>query len=146
MLLATRAWLPVADAPPVWVTISPLADAEWEEPYTQTLLATGASAYAIAGGSLPPGVTLAGDTIAGTPSPAPSAPAWATVAGNLGSASQGGGFSVTLNASGAESYAIRAGLLPWGVTLDPDTGALAGTLAVLGGPEDDPGPASVWST
>ena len=155
MLLATRAWLPVADAPPVWVTTSPLADGEWEEPYTQTLLALGAfdaqsasggaSAYAIASGSLPPGLVLVGDTISGTPSPAPSAPAWATVAGSLGSASQGGEFSVTLAAIGADRYAIRAGLLPWGVTLDPATGALAGSLAVLGGPEDDPGPPPVWS-
>jgi hypothetical protein len=146
MLLATRAWLPVADAPPVWVTISPLADAEWEADYAQILLATGASAYAIAAGSLPPGLVLAVDTISGTPSPAPSAPTWTTPAGSLGSASQGGSFSVTLAATGAAEFGVRAGLLPWGVTLDPATGVLAGTLAVIGGPEDSPGPAPVWST
>lgn len=146
MLLATRSWLPVGDAPPAWVTTSPLADAEWETPYTQTLLATGASAYAIASGSLPPGLVLAGDTISGTPSPAPDAPAWTTPAGGLGTATQGGGFSVTLAASGASSFVVCSGLLPWGVTLDPATGALAGTLAVIGGPEDSPGPAPVWST
>jgi hypothetical protein len=146
MLLATRSWLPVGDAPPAWVTTSPLADAEWEAPYTQTLLATGASAYALASGSLPPGITLAGDTISGTPTPAPSAPAWTTPAGGLGTATQGGDFSVALAASGATSFVVRAGLLPWGVTLDPATGTLAGTLAVIGGPEDSPGPAPVWST
>ena len=146
MLLATRAWLPVGDSPPAWVTTSPLTEAEWETPYTQALLATGASVYAIVSGSLPPGLALAGDTISGTPSPAPSAPAWTTPAGSLGTASQGGGISVTLAASGATSFVLRSGLLPWGVTLDPATGALAGTLAVIGGPEDSPGPAPVWST
>ncbi|WP_395831921.1 putative Ig domain-containing protein [Elstera sp.] len=146
MLLATRAWLPVGDAPPAWVTTSPLTDAEWEAPYTQTLLATGASVYAIAAGSLPPGLVLAGDTISGSPTPAPSAPAWTTPAGSLGTASQGGGFSVALAASGATSFVVRSGLLPWGVTLDPATGTLAGTLAVIGGPEDSPGPLPVWST
>jgi len=146
MLLATRAWLPVGDSPPAWVTTSPLTEAEWETPYTQTLLATGASAYAIAAGSLPPGLALAGDTISGTPSPAPSAPAWTTPAGSLGTATQGAGFSVALAASGATSFVVRSGLLPWGVTLDPATGALAGTLAVIGGPEDSPGPAPVWTT
>ena len=146
MLLATRAWLPVGDSPPAWITTSPLIEAEWETPYTQTLLATGASAYAIASGSLPPGLTLAGDTITGRPTPDPSAPAWTTPGGSLGTASQGGSFSVTLAATGASSFVIHSGLLPWGVTLDPATGALAGTLAVIGGPEDSPGPAPVWST
>jgi hypothetical protein len=146
MLLATRAWLPVGGSPPAWVTASPLTEAEWETLYTQTLLATGASAYAIVSGSLPSGLALAGDTITGRPTPDPSAPAWTTPGGSLGTASQGGGFSVALAATGATSFVLRSGLLPWGVTLDPATGALAGTLAVIGGPEDSPGPAPVWST
>jgi hypothetical protein len=143
-------------APPEWVTADPLAGAEWEAPYTQTLLALGvfdalsasggASAYALASGSLPPGLALAGDTITGTPTPAPSAPAWSTAAGSLGTATQGGDFSVTLAATGAVEFVVRAGLLPWGVTLDSATGALAGSLSVIGGPEDSPGPAPVWST
>jgi len=145
MLLATRSWLPVGDSPPAWVTTSPLANAEWEAPYTQTLLATGANTYTLAG-SLPPGITLAGDMITGMPSPAPSAPAWTTSAGSLGTAAQGGELSMTLAATGAVEFVVRAGLLPWGVRLDAATGALAGTLAVIGGPEDSPGPAPVWST
>lgn len=149
MLLATRSWLPVGDVPPVWATTSPLTEAEWEEFYSHALLAVSDAppiVYSIASGSLPPGLALALDTISGTPSPAPDAPAWATPAGSLGTASQGGVLAVTLAAAGAAAFVVRAGLLPWGVTLDPETGALAGTLAVIGGPEDDPGPPPVWST
>jgi hypothetical protein len=146
MLLATRSWLPVGDPPPAWVTTSPLADAEWEEPYAQALLATGATGYGVQSGSLPPGLALVGATITGTPTPAPSAPAWTTPAGSLGTASQGGAFSVTLAATGAAEFVVRSGLLPWGVTLAPATGALAGTLAVIGGPEDSPGSPPVWTT
>ena len=146
MLLATRAWFPVGDSPPAWITTSPLIEAEWETPYTQTLLATGASAYAIASGSLPPGLTLAGDTITGRPTPDPGAPVWSTAAGSLGSGAQGGGFSASLAAPGAASFVVHSGLLPWGITLDPVTGALAGTLAITGGAEDSPGPAPVWTT
>ncbi len=146
MLLAMRSWLPVGDSAPLWVTTSPLLEGEWEEAYSQTLLATGASAYAVQSGALPPGLAIVGDTIAGTPRPSPSAPVWQTVAGSLGVATQGGGFSGALAATGAVGFVVRAGLLPWGVTLDTATGALAGTLAVIGGAQDSPGPAPTWST
>lgn len=149
MLLATRSWLPVNTPPPAWVTTSPLPDAEWEAAYSAVLLATTDAppvSYSVPSGSLPPGLALVGDTISGTPHPAPSAPVWATAAGSLGTATQGGGFAATLTASGAASFAVRAGLLPWGVTLDVETGALSGTLAVIGGATDDPGPPPVWTT
>lgn len=149
MLLASRSWLPVASAPPAWVTPSPLPEGEWEAAYAATLLATSDAppvSYSLPSGSLPPGLTLIGDTISGTPRPAPSAPVWVTAAGGLGMVSQGGSITVTLAATGAAQFAIRAGRLPWGVMLDPDSGSLSGTLAVIGGALDDPGPPPVWST
>lgn len=149
MLLATRGWLPVSTPPPAWVTVSPLPDAEWEAAYSAVLLATTDAppvSYSLPSGSLPPGLALVGDTISGTPRPAPTAPVWGTAAGSLGSATQGGSFTATLTASGAASFAVRAGRLPWGVTLDVATGTLSGTLAVIGGATDDPGPAPVWVT
>ncbi len=135
--------------PPAWVTVSPLLDAAWEEPYTQVLLATSANvpvSYNLPSGSLPPGLTLVGDTITGAPSPNPDAPVWATAAGSLGSATQGGAFSADLDAAGASSFSVKSGLLPWGLFLDTTTGVLSGTLSVIGGEEDPPGPAPVWTT
>ncbi|MCK6442262.1 putative Ig domain-containing protein [Elstera cyanobacteriorum] len=149
MLLATRGWLPVNTPPPAWVTVSPLPEGEWEAAYSAVLLATTEAppvSYSLPSGSLPPGLALVGDTISGTPRPAPTAPVWGTAAGSLGSATQGGSFAASLTASGAASFAVRAGRLPWGVTLDVETGALAGTLAVTGGATDDPGPPPVWVT
>ena len=149
MLLATRGWLPVNTPPPAWVTVSPLLEGEWEAAYSAVLLATTEAppvSYSLPSGSLPPGLALVGDTISGTPRPAPTAPIWGTAAGSLGSATQGGSFAASLTASGAASFAVRAGRLPWGVTLDIETGALAGTLAVIGGATDDPGPPPVWVT
>lgn len=149
MLLATRGWLPVNTPPPDWITTSPLPDGEWEAAYSAVLLATSDTppvSYSLPSGSLPPGLALVGDTISGTPHPAPSAPLWGTAAGSLGAATQGGSFGATLTASGAASFAVRAGRLPWGVTLDLETGALSGPLAVIGGATDDPGPPPVWTT
>lgn len=134
---------------PEWVTETPLPDAEWGATYSATLLATTDAppvSYSLPSGNLPPGLTLVGDTISGAPRPAPTAPVWGTAAGSLGSATQGGSFAATLTASGAASFAVRAGLVPWGLTLDGETGALAGTLAVIGGATDDPGPLPVWVT
>lgn len=149
MLLATRGWLPVNTPPPAWITTSPLPDGEWEAAYSAVLLATTEAppvSYSLPSGSLPPGLALVGDTISGTPHPAPTAPVWGTAAGSLGTATQGGSFAASLTASGAASFSVRAGRLPWGVTLDVETGALAGTLAVIGGATDDPGPPPVWGT
>jgi large repetitive protein len=146
MLLAMRSWLPISDSPPLWVTTSPLAESEWEAAYSQTLLATGASSYAVQAGALPPGLAIAGNTISGTPRPSPLAPTWSTAAGSLGVAAQGSGFTAALAATGAVGFVVRAGILPWGVTLNTATGVLAGTLAVIGGAEDSPGPAPTWTT
>jgi hypothetical protein len=136
-------------AAPVWVTTSPLAEAEWEEPYLQTLLATSANppvGYGVFSGALPPGLSLVGDTITGTPSPSPDAPAWVTAAGSLGGGTQGAAFSVDLDATGAAAFSIKSGLLPWGLILDTATGTLAGDLSIIGGAEDSPGPAPTWTT
>ncbi len=149
MLLATRSWLPVASAPPAWVTVSPLPDGEWEANYSATLLATSDAppiGYSLPSGSLPPGLALVSDTISGIPSPAPTAPIWVTASGGLGATAQGATFSAYIAATGAYTYAVRSGLLPWGVTLDTASGLLSGDLSVIGGPLDDPGPPPVWST
>lgn len=138
-----------APPPPLWVTTSPLADAEWEEPYLQTLLATSGSppvGYGVASGSLPPGLALVADEITGTLTPNPDAPVWTTAAGSLGAGTQGAAFSADLDAPGASSFTIRHGLLPWGLLLDTTSGALTGTLAIIGGAEDSPGPAPTWTT
>lgn len=148
-LISFRTRLGSARLPPGWLTADPLPDAEWEAAYSAVLLATSDTppvSYSLPSGSLPPGLALVGDTISGTPHPAPSAPLWGTAAGSLGTATQGGSFTATLTASGAASFAVRAGRLPWGVTLDGETGALSGTLAVIGGATDDPGPPPVWTT
>lgn len=134
---------------PLWVTTSPLPDAAWEEPYTQTLLATTSAppiVYSITAGTLPVGMSFSGDTISGTPSPDPDAPAWVTAAGSLGAADQGGTFSTVLDATGAVSFVVRSGLLPWGLSLDTVNGVLSGTLAVIGGAEDTPAGAPTWVT
>ncbi len=149
MLLATRSWLPVNTQPPVWITTSPLPEGDWGETYSAVLLATSDAppvSYSLPSGSLPPGLALVGDTIGGTPHPAPSAPSWTSAAGSLGTAVQGGGFSTTLTATGAASFAVWAGGLPWGVTLDVDTGVLSGALAMVGGATDVPGSPPVWTT
>lgn len=149
VLISFRTRLSISRSPPNWISISPLVDAEWGATYSATLLATTDAppvSYSLPSGSLPPGLVLVADKISGTPSPAPDAPTWATASGNLGISSQGNSFSVQLLAPGAEGYSILAGRVPWGLTLDGETGALAGPLAVIGGATDDPGPPPVWVT
>ena len=138
-----------APPPPLWVTTSPLLEAEWEEPYLQALLATSGSppvGYSVASGGLPPGLALVADQIVGTVTPNPDAPIWVTGSGSLGAAMQGGAFSAFIAATGATAYSVRSGLLPWGVILDTDTGLLSGDLSIIGGAEDAPGPAPTWTT
>lgn len=138
-----------APPPPLWVTTSPLLEAEWEDPYLQALLATSGSSpvgYSVASGALPPGLALVADQITGTLTPNPDAPVWTTAAGSLGTGTQGAVFSADLDAPGASSFTIRHGLFPWGLLLDTTSGAITGTLATSGGAEDSPGPAPTWTT
>lgn len=135
-----------AVSPVAWVTASPLSDAAWEDYYEVTLTATGAASYAVQSGNLPPGLAIVADKVSGTPSPAPDAPVWVTGSGSLGSAEQGGSFSAYIAATGAASYVVKAGTMPWGLTLDADTGLLSSDLSVIGGVEDIPTDAPVWTT
>jgi hypothetical protein len=145
MQIATRIQ-PSAVSPVAWVTTSPLTGAAWADYYEVALTATGASAYAVQSGALPPGLAIVADKISGTPSPNPDAPLWVTATGSLGSGAQGSSFSAYISATGADSYTVRSGLLPWGVILDPATGLISGDFALIGGAEDSPGPAPTWTT
>lgn len=61
------------------------------------------------------------------------APTWDTQPGLLGTFAEGTGINVQVQASDVEnniaSYAVTGGTLPGGLSLDPFSGAIAGTLA-----------------
>ena len=165
MATGARAYtIQVAD-PPQITTVS-LADAFIGIAYSQTLTAVGGTApnsFAITSGSLPPGLTLSGATISGTPTgPAGTSSFTVTVTdansatGNraltiqvlqplqitttaLPNATVGSAYSQTLTAtggSGARTWSVISGNLPAGLTLDPSTGTISGMPS--GAPADYP--------
>ena len=151
MLASSRQQRGRSNPPPVWVTTSPLPDGGWSDPYSVTLVATGAAlpiGYTIQSGTVTPGLSLATFTgiLSGVPQPDPNAPVWTTAAGSLGTVNQGDAFSSTLIAPSAADFLISGGILPWGLVMNVATGAISGTASVIGGPEDSPGAPPTWTT
>jgi len=137
-------------APPVW-TAESAPGGNVNTAYSYTFVATAAASYALASGTLPPGLTLTGGVLSGTPTTAAAytfviaatntggtvnsttqnvtiaiaLPVWtadtATTTGTIGNA-----YSYTFAATGATTYAIASGSLPAGVTLAPSTGVISG--------------------
>ena len=148
--------------PQVVITTAALAPTRVGVPYTTRLTASGAETqwWSVAGGSLPPGLTLKEDgTLTGTPntvgsftftakilSPGPdrvatkaltlvvAAPVTATAPAPK-PAEVGVSFKTTpATAGGAAPFAwsIASGALPGGLTLDRSTGAISGTPTAAG--------------
>ena len=125
--------------------------------YSQTMSGSGGSApysYAVSAGALPAGLTLAGGTISGTPTAAGAysftiqatdahsfsgsqaysgtiaSPVIAVAPATLPGATKGTAYSQTVSGSGGTapySFAVTAGALPAGLTLNGATGAITGT-------------------
>lgn len=151
MLASSRQQRGRSNPPPVWVTTSPLPDGGWSDPYSVTLVATGAAlpiVYTIQSGTVTPGLSLATFTgiLSGIPQPDPNAPVWTTAAGSLGTVNQGATFSSLLVAPSASLFTVSSGVMPWGLVMNVATGAISGTASVIGGPEDSPGAPPTWTT
>src|SRR5450755_2186355 len=128
-------------------------------PYSQTLTATGGTppyTFTVSAGSLPPGITLNGANLSGTPTKTGSYTFTIQVSDSilatatqqftiaitglaitspaLPGAAVGTPYTVTLLASGSGpfTWAITQGALPGGLKLDPSTGTIAGTPTVVG--------------
>ncbi|WP_235580184.1 putative Ig domain-containing protein [Rhodanobacter sp. Soil772] len=145
------------------ITVSPasLPTPQVGTAYSQTLSATGGTApysYVLTSGSLPPGLTLSGATISGTPNQAGSYSSSITVTDNVGTtgtksytvtvpnpssgiavaapptAFLNAPYSQTLSASGAlapYTFALNSGSLPPGISL-ASNGTLSGTPTSTG--------------
>lgn len=107
----------------------------------------GASAYHIVAGALPWGLVLEAGSgvISGTAAAIGGGGidlpplVWdQPPAGSLGQLGEGDLFSLALLCPGAGAYGVVAGALPWGLVLDPLSGAISGTVADLGGALDPP--------
>ncbi len=129
-------------------------------PYSQSLSAAGGSGsytWSIANGSLPPGLSLSGATIAGTPTTAGSYTFTASVTDGVSSAQQqlsisisaaiaitgcpsasavaGQAYSSSLSATGGAppySWSVSGGQLPPGLNLNPGSGAITGVPNAAG--------------
>jgi hypothetical protein len=145
----------------VGITTTSLPGGTVGVPYTQLLSATGglgAYTWSIASGSLPPGLTLSGATISGTPTTAgvyfftvsatdgASSAQWQlsisisaalTIAGcPSGAAVAGQAYSSSLSASGGTPpylWSVSAGQLPPGLNLNPGSGVITGVPTASGG-------------
>ncbi|WP_308797288.1 putative Ig domain-containing protein [Agromyces silvae] len=138
----------VHPAAPVWQTTS-LEALQVGTASSTTLQASDATGYRVTAGALPAGVTLEGDTVTGTPTEygpydveitashagaetaqrftgrvAAGAVEWVTR--QIGPFTVGHPVDLQFEATNAERF-IAAGVLPFGLTLDPD-GRLHGTL------------------
>jgi LPXTG-motif cell wall-anchored protein len=106
--LTATAALEVA-TPPTLTTAS-LPDAVSGEPYTATLAVTGSPASALTvAGDLPPGLTLTGSTISGTPTEAGDFPFSITATNQGGSSSRALGIRVAHGAPVSLSLALPSG-------------------------------------
>ena len=108
---------------------------------------------------MPWGLTLDADTgllssdlsvIGGAEDIPTDAPVWVTAGGSLGAVREtyngiNEPVALSLSATGAAVYTIVGGVLPWGLTLDRDTGALAGVVRTIGGGTWDPDTVITWS-
>jgi Putative Ig domain len=144
-------------ATPVWVTTSPLTDAQKGVPLSTQLTASDTSSYSVVSGTLPPGLTLSSiGVLAGTPvTDGPYAftvravsasasifadrafalliettPIWVT-AGTLSDVATGEAYSVQLVATEVDAFSVRGGALPTGITMSP-AGLLSGTPTASG--------------
>ena len=119
--------------------------------YSQTLTATGGVppyVFTTSAGSLPPGITLAGAVLGGTPTKTgpytftiqvtDSVSATATqqfivmVGGPLPGAAVGTAYSQSLSASGSYTWAVTQGALPDGLSLGASSGTISGTPTAAG--------------
>ena len=149
----------VASSGPSFTTTS-LPGGKVGTAYSQTLAVSGGTppyTFAKTDGSLPPGITLAGGTLSGTPSDTGSysftievtdnASATAsqqftivitglaiTSGATLPSAALGTAYSATVVAAGTAPYAfsVTAGKLPGGLTLNASSGSISGTPSATG--------------
>jgi len=141
------------------ITTTSLPGGKVGTPYSQALTASGGTApytFSLSSGTLPPGITLSGNALSGTPSKVGSytftiqvtdhasltATQQFTIAITgliittpaLPSAAVGTVYSETLAASGTAPYTwvIAQGSLPNGLTLDTSTGVISGTASAAG--------------
>jgi hypothetical protein len=115
----------------MWATFV-LPDADLEEAYSASLFAvggTGSYTYAITGGALPPGLTLSGNTISGTPTADGSYSVDITV--TRGTQSKPASFFLMVSATGGSVKIIGTSFLGLTYWLDPLTAST--TLSVVGG-------------
>ena len=140
------------------ITTTALAPGQVGVPYSQTLSATGGSGsytWSISAGSLPPGLTLSGSTISGTPTATGTASFTVTVTDtsptpltatqafsiivvsvltitttSLPPGQVGVPYSQALAATGGTgpyTWSVTFGRLPNGLSLNPSTGVISGT-------------------
>lgn len=122
--------------------------------YSASVTISGATAYAISAGTLPPGISLSGSTLIGIPSTdgtynftvTASRPDGSVgsrsytirVAGITGASTPNGTVNAAYAGSVTESgmvnpvWSVTSGMLPPGLSLDPATGVIAGTPTVEG--------------
>ena len=113
---------------------------------TPTSPGTSVDTYSLNDGVLPWGLTLnpTNGKITGNPQdftkqpndPITPKPTWTTAAGSLGTVAENASFSKTLVATPASTYTLQDGSLPFGITLNPTTGAVAGTFLPVNTPSE----------
>lgn len=154
----SHAYTVVVRQPPQ-VTTTTLPDGVTLTGYAASVVATGTApiTYVVTAGSLPPGIVLgASGALTGTPTTAGTFTVTVTATNSVGTSSatltilvravptittttlpgatEGVAYGSAVQAGGTApmSYAVTAGALPPGVSLDPVTGVLSGTPSVSG--------------